>query len=137
MILLDTSVLLWMVGGDRRLGAEARGTIELAASTREAALSAISFWEVGLLLSKGRISLAMPLPDFAAGLSREGLFQVVPVDAAIAVEAGNLPAGIHGDPADRLLIATARQLGCPLATSDAKILAYAAQGRLAALDARL
>ena len=136
VILLDTGVLLWMVTGDERLGSEAREMIERASSAREAAVSAISFWEIGLLLSKRRVALSMPLADFAAAISTEGAFRVVPVDVAIAVEAGSLPVGIHGDPGDRILIASARQLGWPLVTSDAKILDYAAAGHVAVIDAR-
>ena len=137
MILLDTNVLLWIVNDDVRLGSQAREIVERASSAREVAVSAISFWKIGLLLSKRRIDMTVPLADFAAAIAEERAFRVVPVDSAIAVEAGSLPAGIHGDPDDRILIATARQLGCPMATTDGKILEHAAAGHLAAVDARL
>lgn len=136
MILLDTNVLLWIVNDDVRLGSEARDILERASSAGQVAVSAISFWEIGLLLSKRRIALAMPLADFAAAIANAPAFRVVPVDWDIAVEAGSLPAGIHGDPGDRILIASARQLGCPMATTDGKILQHAAAGHLAAIDAR-
>jgi PIN domain nuclease of toxin-antitoxin system len=136
VILLDTNVVLWIVSGDVRLGREAQEIVERASSAREVAVSAISFWEIGLLLSKRRIDLAMPLADFAAAIAQERSFRVIPVDAAVAVEAGSLPPGIHGDPGDRILIATARALGCPLVTADRQILSYASKGQVAVIDAR-
>ena len=100
-------------------------------------VSAISFWEIGLLIEKRRIALAMPLGDFAEIVGRRRDIKVVPVDARIAIETANLPPGLHGDPGDRILVATARHLACPLATTDGKILAYSAQGHLQAIDASL
>jgi PIN domain nuclease of toxin-antitoxin system len=135
VILLDTHILLWLVEDDKRLGKKARETINGAAAAGKVIVSAISFWEIGLLIEKRRIALSMPLGDFAEMVGRRREIRVAPVDARIAVETANLPPGLHGDPGDRILVATARHLACPLATTDGKILAYAAQGHVQAIDA--
>lgn len=135
MILLDTNVLVWVIENDPRLGTKARESIGVATPS-EIAVCAISFWEIGMLLSKKRVALSMPLARFVQSIDADDRFRILPVDAAIAVEAGTLPEGIHGDPGDRLLIAAARQRSCPLITTDGKILAYAAQGHVQAIDAR-
>ncbi len=135
MILLDTNVLVWVIEGGPQLGAEARERVRSAAAGK-VGVCAISFWEIGLLLSKKRLILSMPLAHLADSIGADERFRIVPVDAAIAVEAGTLPGDIHGDPGDRLLIAAARARTCPLLTSDGRILAYAAQGHVRAIDAR-
>ena len=66
----------------------------------------------------------------------QAAIRLEPISPSIAIDAGQLPGGIHGDPADRIIIATSRHLGCPLLTTDRKILAYAAIGHLKAIDAR-
>jgi PIN domain nuclease of toxin-antitoxin system len=135
VILLDTHILLWMAENDDRLGRKARDAIGKEAAAGNVIVSAISFWEIGMLIEKRRIALSMPLGDFAEMLARRREIRVAPVDARIAIETAELPPGLHGDPGDRILVATARHLACPLATTDGKILAYAAQGHLQAIDA--
>ena len=135
MILLDTHILLWLVEGDNRLGRQVRARIATEAAAENVVVSTISFWEIGLLIEKNRIALSMPLGDFAEVVTRRGDIKVVPVDTGIAVGTASLPPGLHGDPGDRMLVATARHLACPLATTDGKILTYAAQGHLQAIDA--
>jgi len=136
VILLDTNVLLWLAEDNPRLGAKARERMADPAPG-EIWVCAISFWEIGLLLSKKRVSLATSLGDFVKSIEGEDRFRIVPVDAAIAMEAGSLPRDIHGDPGDRFLIAAARLRACPLLTSDGKILSYAERGHVQAIDARL
>jgi PIN domain nuclease of toxin-antitoxin system len=134
MILLDTPVLLWLVGGSERLGARARKRIE--ADAGDIHLSAMSFWEIAMLADKRRIILAMPMTQWRERLLSLGSFKIASVDAEIASDAGALPGDIHGDPSDRIIIATARALACPIATTDRAILAYAKAGHVAAIDAR-
>lgn len=89
-----------------------------------------------MLVDKGKISLHMrPLDWMKAVLEQPGI-RVEPIAPIIAIDAGSLPGNIHGDPADRLIIATARHLACPLLTTDGKIIAYAEEGHLEAIDAR-
>lgn len=133
VILLDTQVVVWLVGDDQRLGAEARGLI---ARDPDRGVSAMVSWEIAMLVDKRRFAVELPL-DHWLGASFDSIeAREIPVNGAIAREAGSLRDGMHGDPCDRIMIATARLLGCPLVTSDEKILDYAAKGHLAAIDAR-
>lgn len=136
MILLDTQALVWMIEGDARFGERARQVIDAERATDRVMIAPISAWEVAMLVGKGRFGLSRPVRQwFDFVLSRPG-FDLADLTVAIGTDAGTLPGDIHGDPADRLIVATARALGCPLLTADRKILAYAAAGHVQAIDAR-
>lgn len=135
MILLDTHVLVWAVEQDPRLGSEATLAINAAARAGELRISAITPWEIAMLVTRGRLVLARELSAwFAAVLAQPG-FALIPIEPDIAIHAGRLPRSVHGDPADRLIIATAAILGYPVMTVDRAILAYAKAGHLQAIDA--
>ena len=131
MILLDTHVLLWTRFGYGRLGRRARGAVERALRNGNAAISSITFWEMGLLRQKGRLEMQGDIAAWRDELLRDGLVEI-PVDGAIATRAGLLP-NLHGDPADRLILATALG-GHQLITADARLLEW--PGAVARLDAR-
>lgn len=131
MILLDTHVLLWTRFGYGNLGRRARAAIERAQRNGNASISAITFWEISLLQEKGRITLLSDIAAWRAALLRDGLVEL-PVDGAIAARAGLLP-DMHGDPADRLIVATALA-GHQLVTADRRMLDW--PGSLSRLDAR-
>ena len=131
MILLDTQVLLWMRFGYGNLGRRARSAIDRAQRNGNAAVSAITFWEVTMLHERGKLSLLGDVAAWRASLLRDGLIEI-PVDGAIAARAGRLR-DIHGDPADRLILATALE-GHRLITADARLLDW--PGAIARLDAR-
>ena len=136
MILLDTQVLVWFTHEDSRLKEAARFLIEQATLADEAIISPISFWEVAMLVDKGKLPLGhRPIDWMHAVLDGNG-FRIEALAPIIAIDAGGLPGNIHGDPADHIIVATARHLGCPLLTTDQKILDYAAAGFLQAIDAR-
>ncbi len=137
MILLDTHPLIWFSQGDKLLGAQARQLIIDNGARDEVLLSPISFWETAMLVRKGRLALGMSTHAWAQALQASGRMRLADLSPATAVDAGELPDGIHGDPADRILVATARASNCALITADRKILAYAAAGHLQAIDARL
>ena len=129
-MLLDTHALVWLRLGDLRLGPHARREVDQAWQADELAVSAMSYWEAAMLAARGRIAL----PVDAYAWRRENLDQGVieiPVDGAIAVRAGLLP-DLHGDPADRIIIATALE-GHRLVTGDRRILDW--PGKLNRLDA--
>ena len=130
-MLLDTQVLLWLRLGDSRLGPEARNLIEEVWQLDEIAVSAISFWEVAMLASKGRIRLSESVSTWRLRQLEEGVIEI-PLDGATAVRAGLL-SEMHGDPADRIIVATALG-GHKLMTADQRILDW--PGSLARLDAR-
>ena len=136
MILIDTQALVWLVEANPRLGTKAKVVIEEERAGDGAVIAPISVWEAAMLVDKGKIVLSRPVAAwFEAILAAPG-FSLAELTVAIGADAGTLPGSIHGDPADRLLIATARALGCPLLTADRKILDYAAAGHLQAIDAR-
>ena len=119
MILLDTHVLLWLRFGHERLGAETRRIVEPAWRSGEAAVSAVSFWEIALLQDKGRLTLLRDIEAWRGQLFRDGLTEI-PVDGQIGIRAAGL-ADFHHDPADRLIVATALD-GHRLVTADRRIL---------------
>lgn len=124
MILLDTHVLLWWLDGGERLSKAARIEIRLAEKSGNIHVSAMSAWEVALLVKKNRVKVEMSMNDWLRGVEGLEFVTVVPVSATIAVESVNLPGEFHKDPADRMIVATARQLGAKLVTKDKKILEY-------------
>jgi PIN domain nuclease of toxin-antitoxin system len=132
MVLLDTHALLWLDSG-APMTRESIAAIDDAAGRGEVLVSPVSAWEVGLLVRKGRIRLDLePLPWFERFLSLPGV-RLTPLAVAAAISSSFLAEPFHGDPADRLLVATARTLPAALITRDAKILNYADAGHLRAL----
>ncbi len=129
MLLLDTHIWLWYAAGLSELLRPA-GVKRLEEARKHDGLvvSAISVWEIGVLSAKGRIQLSVPLVDWVERALDVPGIRMEPVDAAIAAESTLLPGDPHGDPADRLLIATARKLGITLATRDGAIVAYGKRG---------
>ncbi len=131
MILLDTQALLWLRLGSSRLGPGARHQIERAWQDDQVGVSAISFWEVAMLKEKGRLRLHGDVAQWRRELLEQGVIEI-PVDGEIAIRAGSLP-DVHGDPADRIIIATALE-GHQLVTADQRILDWS--GSISRLDAR-
>jgi PIN domain nuclease of toxin-antitoxin system len=134
-LLLDTHTLLWMVENHPRLGAETAKTLNRAAREDRIAVSAITPWEIALLVSKKRIDLHQdPLEWVSAALSLPGV-HLVPLEPEIAVASTRLPFDMRSDPADRILVATARHLGATLVTADETLLSLAKKGHLHARNA--
>jgi PIN domain nuclease of toxin-antitoxin system len=122
MIVLDTHVWVWWVHGDSRLTQAQMEAIE-ANETDTIGVSAISCWEVAKLVERGRLELPRPLTEwFEQALSYPGI-QLFHLTPEVAVESTQLPGEFHRDPADQIIVATARKNHCPLVTSDDKILA--------------
>ena len=126
-VALDTHALLWWLGGDSRLSKKASRAIERSS---EVVVSAMSVWEVAMLLSKGRIELDRPVAVWANDLAATDGIAVLPVDSPTAVLAAGLPS-FHGDPADRMIVATAVLGHAELVTKDDRIQGWArASGQL-------
>jgi len=122
MILLDTHVLVWLDEASHRLGAAAIERINAAFQAGEAMVSAISFWEVRMLVTKGRIRLDMDLGVWRNDFLEQGLIEL-PVTGEIGIKAATFER-FHGDPVDRLIAATALKNSLTLVTADKKLLNY-------------
>jgi PIN domain nuclease of toxin-antitoxin system len=134
-LLLDTHTLLWMVENHPRLGAGAAGAMNRAGREDRLSISAITLWEIGLLASKQRIDLHRDVMEWVhevLALPGLSLVQLLP---EIAVTSTRLPFEMHPDPADRILVATARRFGATLVTADRALLDLAGSGRFKAMDA--
>ena len=135
-LLLDTHVWLWFVEGRaERLGTAIPDRLERAARGGRLRVSAVTLWELGMLIAKGRLTIA-DLDRWILESRRVPGIRVEPIDDAVALESARLPAPLHGDPADGLLVATARVLDATLVTCDAALIAYGAQGHARVMDAR-
>lgn len=93
----------------------------------------ISFWEVAMMERRNRVSLSLPLRRWRAVVRDEAGIVEVPLNRDIAIESVDLPDSLHGDSADRLIVATSRMNGWPLATRDARILEYSEAGHVSAV----
>ncbi len=134
-VLLDTHVWVWLMEGRVGVSPEAVQLMEQAGEESFLRVSAISAWEVGMLEARGRLRFDIPCEEWvehAVGLPGISLMPLTP---SICVRSSRLPGVFHGDPADRLIVATARELGALLLTRDEPILQYAALGHLRALAA--
>lgn len=126
MIVLDTHALVWWVNGDDRLSAPARALIEqsVASTNGRVLVSVISAWEIAMLVERGRVALAMDLDEWLLAVeSLEGV-ALVPLSAQVAVQSATLPGEFHKDPADRIIVALAREQNAVLVTADEKIQRY-------------
>lgn len=125
MIVLDTHALIWWVDGDSRLSDAAVAAIESAFSEGQPVMvSAITAWEIAMLVAKDRLVLTMDLDEWLDTIeSIEGL-EWVPVTRQVAVASVNLPGEFHPDPADRLIVALARHENAQLITADSRIQAW-------------
>lgn len=133
-VLLDTCAVIWLANGDV-LAPEALAAISHAALAKGVFVSPVSAWEVGLLsrVRSGNGPALTFLPDpqtwFARFMGGPGIKEA-PLLPEIAIASSHLPDPLHGDPADRFVIATARHHQIPIITRDGKIIDYAAQGHV-------
>lgn len=132
-VLLDTCAVVFVANGDA-IDRKARQAIMRAALGDGVLVSPVSAWEIGLLAAKRHVRF---LPDpkswFSAFLAGNSV-RVAALTPEAAIDSSFLPPPLHADPADRLLIATARELGVPIVTRDRAILAYAASGHVKAVE---
>jgi len=124
MIGLDTHAWIWWVSSPAFLSETAKGIIDGAATERNIFISAISTWEVAILVMRGRLKLTMSAGDWVAASEALPFLNFVPVSNSIALKSVQLPGALHDDPADRIIIATAVSLGAILVTKDEKIRNY-------------
>ncbi|MBF0624927.1 MAG: type II toxin-antitoxin system VapC family toxin [Magnetococcales bacterium] len=134
-LLLDTHVWLWMMLGDETLAEPVRERIREAARLDRVQVAAISLWEVAMLHQRGHLVLNIPpLQWIHSALTAPGI-TVAPLTPTIAMDSVALPNLNHKDPADRMILATARVEKAILLTRDQRMLDYASQGHVAVLAA--
>ena len=125
MILLDTQVFFWSISNLKKLSASAQKIIagEIKDS-RQILISAISVWEIYMLVKKGRLELSIDVNTWMHKTEKLSHLQFIPIDNLIASKSVMLPEPLHGDPADRFIVATALEYGATLITSDKQLLKY-------------
>ena len=124
MIVLDTHALVWWAAGDSQLSRAARKAIEAEVQDGEILISAISAWEVAMLAKAGRLALTMDAAAWLDTVAQVPAIRFVPMDVRISVQSVDLPGEFHKDPADRIIVATARHHSVPLVSADLKIRDY-------------
>ncbi len=126
-ILLDTHVWLWAMTGSSILKSSFCEAYEKILKSNGVIISPLSIWEMGMLVEKNRIEMEMDVMDWVNQALEIPGTQLCPITPRIAIQSTRLPGDIHGDPVDRLLIATAHEENAVLVTCDKKILAFGAE----------
>jgi PIN domain nuclease of toxin-antitoxin system len=136
-LLLDTHIWIWYLIGHKEINLSLRREIGNAIKNNTLYVSAISLWEVSMLESRGRIILEMPCLEWIKNAIDYTHAQIVPLSPEIAVESCHLPSSFHGDPADRLIVATARVEALTMVTKDQRILEYSKQKYISVLALKI
>jgi PIN domain nuclease of toxin-antitoxin system len=134
-VLLDTHAWIWYTLGSAELTKSARKTIELSAQNRTLWLAAISLWELAMLETRKRIILGMPILEWINESIAQIPLQIAQLTPIIATESCHLPGKFHDDPADRLIVATARTGNLTLLTRDTRILSYSREKYVSTIKA--
>ena len=122
MIILDTHIWVWWVDGGTQLPADYRALIQTEAANG-LGVCAISCWEVAKLVERSRLLLTVPVEQWLTQAIQPPVV-LLPLSPKIAVGSTQLPGSFHRDPADQLIVATARHYDCPLVTVDGLIRSY-------------
>ncbi|HRI63489.1 MAG TPA: type II toxin-antitoxin system VapC family toxin [Polyangium sp.] len=117
-VLLDTHVWIWWLTGSERLSHKEYGELDRLASRSALGIAAVSLWEAQMLHAKGRLMLDRSFDVWIRDATASGIIQLFPLDIEVVIALNVLPRSFHGDPADRLIVATSRARGLPLATHD-------------------
>lgn len=120
-VLLDTHVWAWWSLGDERLPAAQREALDRLAARRGLRLCGISLWEAQMAASRGRLQLLDPFETWLRAATSAEALEILPLEVRVAVALNELPPGLPRDPADRIIVATARAHALPLATHDGAI----------------
>ena len=125
MIVLDTHTLVWWASGIKaHVSVAAMQAIEAEMPGGDIFVSSISAWELAMLVDRGRIDLSMDIERWLSVVGQIEAVRFVPMDNEIALKSVALPGEFHKDPADRIIVATARKFAAPLVTADERIRAY-------------
>jgi len=120
-VLLDTHYWIWWLTPDAPLSGPQQAALDRRAARGELCLSAVSLWEAQMLHAKHRLELPVSFAEWLTRAADREIVSILPLDIDVVLALDALPASFHGDPADRLIVATARAHGVPLATRDRNI----------------
>jgi PIN domain nuclease of toxin-antitoxin system len=135
-IVLDTHVWIWLMTGAKELeNSRCLSFIDRAVPYSGIKVSAISLWEAGMLEAKGRITLRIECLEWVRKALEAPGISLAPITPEIAIESSHLPGRFHGDPADRIIVSTARILGAALVTRDKNIISYGKEKHLRIIEA--
>lgn len=124
-LILDACAALWLMNGDRMSSQALDATRAAQRSGLGVQVSPFTAWEVGTLVNKGRLRLGMSVDAwFDALLGYQGV-QLAPLTPEILIESARLPEASLKDPADKIIVATARHFRWPVVTRDGEITSYA------------
>ena len=130
MIVLDTHVWIWLINGSPEIKPKDRTWLSHKASSGSILIPAISLWEISMLASQGKILTTKPILEWTNEALTAPSISLAPLTPEIAIESCYLPGTFHGDPADRLIVATARIEKSILVTRDQQILNYGLAGNV-------
>ncbi|MDX8431581.1 MAG: type II toxin-antitoxin system VapC family toxin [Candidatus Algichlamydia australiensis] len=123
-IILDTHILIWTMTGHSMLKKHFRDSLKVALLEQRVLVSPMSVWEIGMLVEKKRLSLDMdPMEWVDQALDSAGI-NICELTPKIAIQSTRLAGEVHGDPVDRILMASAQEQNAALVTCDNKILEY-------------
>lgn len=132
-ILLDTHTIIWALIEPEELTVTSKKIIEQAQDENRLLLSSISLWEIAMLKSKKRINIYEPIKEFLRSISNIEGIKIVDILPEIAAESTLLGEQFHGDPADRIITATAIHMSAILFTRDNQILSWSKLGNIRAI----
>lgn len=129
MIVLDTHIFLWLINGNKEITTSGYlSVINKAIKYNSIIIPAICLWEISMLVSKQRIILHENTLDWLKNATSAPGISVYPISPDVAYESTILPGAFHGDPADRMIVATTRVINGTLLTFDKEIITYSKHG---------
>ena len=134
-VILDTHVLLWSLLKPEELTEETKSKVEQAQKNQNLLVSAISLWEIAMLSHKKRIHIFEPIKNFLSSIEEMSGINICEISAEVAAESVLLQNNFHGDPADRIIVSTARVYSATLLTRDKQILQWSEYGSIKCLKA--
>ena len=122
--LLDTHVWVWWNMSPERLSGRTRSLLSSPSKYEELLLSAISAWEFSKLLEKRRLAISCAPEEWIGRALEMPKLRLAPLTATVAYRSTVLPPPFHDDPADQIIVATAREENAVIITSDRRIRSY-------------
>lgn len=132
-LLLDTHAVIWSSENEKLSDAAVQALDRAADEGTPVLVSPITAWEVGLLVARGRLALPLSPKAWFERLLQAPYLKLAELPPSVLIDSSSLPNASFRDPADRILIATAREFGFALVTRDRALLSYAAAGHLKAI----